>query len=192
MKPLYLMTVYSGDIRSRRASNEEIREHLAGGFNANTVLAHVSIDKDGNVIATALSDDEIKALSGEILQRERADLFAILDAVLKLARAVDVLSTHIWMNDAITIWPVEVPYAEDVVREWAERNALHVTDEPMPKTGKTWIRTMGVSLDKSQYARQIVRMQWPSVSIETSDVIAAELVSNAVTTLGEERVELPF
>ncbi len=183
MKPLYIISRYSTrEIRQRRASAEEIRDIIEG--TSDEILARAAIDDDGDIQATPLTPDEIKGLAADLEQRERVQLVAILDHALGLVKLGAGLR-GVSISDPIHIWPTDIQYAEDVIRDWAKERGLTVYDEPMPTDPKIkhWIRTMQVCLGESRYNGCVVRLQWPSVAIG-EDVIAVEAMCHAVASLG--------
>jgi hypothetical protein len=187
MKPLFLMTEYSGDIRPSKATTEEIRKVL-DGERSGTVLAHASFDAEGNLIATALEDAEIATLRTELHQHQIDELREVLDATLALVK--NARSRHIagfiWSGEPV-VWPAEAPHVEDAVRQWAGERGLHVHDEGLPtKPTKSWIRCSYVRLTASAFSECVVRMQWPAVDTGTTATAVEVALHGLAETFGED------
>lgn len=182
MKPLYIMTGYSGDVRRERASADEIRDFIDGRNWRDHVLVYVVLDNDGNLLATPLSVTEIDALRTEIEHDQETRLVALLDGVLALARQVRDLEGVMW-SPPVCVWPENAPHVDRTLRAWAFEHELTVEEEPIPSDPKCshWIRWTRVSWSGIELAR----CQWPSVRVGTV-LVAIEAMCRAFASFADE------
>jgi len=165
MRRLYVLD-YADNVRRDRATPEEIRAFAERSQYAER-LAHVTLGPDGEIIATLVTDMERGELLANLQADQSARLLALLDASRKLIDLAGDITGVMSSNSAIVVWVAKIPWAEQLIRDWATERGLDIQDESPPSDPKHehWIRTMRVG--------EIVRLQWPAVRLG-ADAIAAE------------------
>ena len=187
----YHLIGYDGAIRPGKATADQILSVLDG--HETDRLATVSIDDDA-IRAMPLTDAELGTLRAQVAERQAAELRIALDNVIAVRRAVEDLRGVSCHNSMLTIYLEEAPHAEDIVRDWAERNALIVKDESPPSDAKKWTRSMRVQFDKHAWS-DIVCVRWPEQLLDGPSIVArdAELDGRPPEQVAAIRAEeMPF
>ncbi|MDQ3295104.1 MAG: hypothetical protein M3619_00780 [Myxococcota bacterium] len=159
MKPFYILN-YADDIRRERATSEEI-ESIAEGRSSDR-LAHVELDADGQIVVRPLAEEEIRDLATQIEQDRKLELVALLDDMERVTRRGRRLQGV--SPSSVVINAEDAPWAEAVVRAWAEDRSLEVHDEAPPaKPTKDWRRWVRVR--PPGYWSDIAVLMFPAVDV---------------------------
>lgn len=167
----YHLIGHDGSVRPGKASTEQIAQALEATQSYEDRLCIVDL-RDGEVVATRLSDSDIAQLRNQLNEYRATELRTLLGHLLAAARLADKMSSV--SNPSITIFVESHPWAEDVVRDWAASNSLNIDDRPMPAKGVTWIRTCDVRISDRSWASSLVTLQWPSQRIDGAAIVARD------------------
>lgn len=170
-KQVLCLLAYDGSARSGRVTADQVIEALdnPGGDR----LGWLSIEDDGPV-TRPLSDVELVAQRETVTQLQSAQLLAVLDHALATCRGLQGMRGVSTWSTIVNVDLAEAPYAEDLVRDFAERNQLFVTDSPYPSKPGRWSRTCAVNLTERSWSPTIVQLNWPSVVLTADEMVARD------------------
>lgn len=164
MKVLYLL---SSDGGFRRASSSQITDVLDGREASR--IGTVTVDADGEAVPVVLTTAELDALREGLAGRRAAELEDGLDHALAARRRLEPINGVNMYGAAVSIYLEQAPWAEDAIRDWAERRALVVVDDPPPGATDRWTRHAHVNLGPEAWATSIITLVWPTVSLVAHD-----------------------
>lgn len=194
MKSYHILS--HGDVRPQKATADEIQEFIDSPREQEGYRKLATVEmRDGEIIATALTVADLSDLAKTFQEHQGEALRNVLDATLKTARLARGIR-GVRTSEALVIWQKDAPWAEDVLRDWAEKNGLPVHDDQLPATAERhWIRTMHVSEVGGRKYEGFVKIQWDSINVDGPSIVArdAELDGRPPEQVAAIRAEeMPF